>query len=261
MHLTGAHGSLGEAEHVSPLGVLGAAAALVGRELAIWVDLALEPLEELLAGGAGARSSVVGATPRDFCRDPLVDVLGCYGTSPAPLLRGVIVSVFVSAVAFVRLRADTRVRQQMRQFVRQLLTVRLLGGDRAPAAPADLNRAARLGMLGQVAVQRRAAHPGDAHQLANADAVVGCYAQGEPQRLGSVGHVATSRFLLALLVVLVRVDAVFVPVGAWAAGGLDRAARDLMQLRAAGGVPRGSLGNISVGDEVSTGAPGGVVLG
>ena len=45
----------------------------------------------------------------------------------------------------------------MRQFVRQLLTVRLLGGDGTPAAPADLDRAARLGVLGQVPVQRRAA--------------------------------------------------------------------------------------------------------
>jgi hypothetical protein len=43
--------------------MLGAASALVGRELAVGVDLALEPLEELLAGGACAGSSVVGAAP------------------------------------------------------------------------------------------------------------------------------------------------------------------------------------------------------
>jgi hypothetical protein len=62
--------------------VFGAAAAFFGRELAVGVDLALEALEELLAGRAGAGTAVVGAAPRDFSRDPLVDVLGCYGTSP-----------------------------------------------------------------------------------------------------------------------------------------------------------------------------------
>jgi hypothetical protein len=53
----------GEAEHVGALGVLGAAASLVWRELAVGVDLALEALEELLAGRAGAGASVFGATP------------------------------------------------------------------------------------------------------------------------------------------------------------------------------------------------------
>ena len=138
------NGPLREAEHVGALGVFGAAAALVGREFAVGVDLTLEALEELLAGGTGAGSSVIGAAPRDFGRDSLVDVLGCYRTSPPQMLRGVIVSVFVSAPAFERLRADTRVRQ----FVRQLLTVRLLGGDSTPPAPADLFRVACLGELG-----------------------------------------------------------------------------------------------------------------
>jgi hypothetical protein len=73
------------------------------------------------------------------------------------MLRSVIVSAFVSAYEFLRLRADTRVRQQMRQFVRRLLTVMLLGGDRAPTTPADLHRVARLGELGQVSVQLRVA--------------------------------------------------------------------------------------------------------
>lgn len=41
-----ADGSLGEAEHV---GALGAAAAFVGSQLAVGVDLALEALQELLA--------------------------------------------------------------------------------------------------------------------------------------------------------------------------------------------------------------------
>jgi hypothetical protein len=143
--------------------VLGTTAALIGRELSIGIYLSLEAFEELLACCSGAGGSIVGAAPRDFSRDPLVDVLGCYGTSPPRALRGVIVSAFVSSAAFARLRADTRARQSVRQFVRQLLTVRLLGGDRAPATPADLYRVARLGELSQVAVERRAAHAGDSH--------------------------------------------------------------------------------------------------
>jgi hypothetical protein len=43
--------------------VLGAAAALVGRELAVGINLALEALEELLARRAGAGASVFGAAP------------------------------------------------------------------------------------------------------------------------------------------------------------------------------------------------------
>jgi hypothetical protein len=73
--------------------VLGASAALVERELAVGVDLALEPLEKLLAGSTRAGGSVVCAAPRDLSRDPLVDVFGRYGTSRPSLLRGVIVSV------------------------------------------------------------------------------------------------------------------------------------------------------------------------
>ncbi len=136
---TGTDSSLGEAEHVGALGVLGATAAFLGRELVVWVDLTFEPLEEVLAGWPDAGGSVAGAAPRDLSRDPLVDVLGCYGTLPPRMLRGVITSAFVSASVLVRLRAYTRVRQPMRQFVRQLLTVRLLGqGDCDGAAePGD----------------------------------------------------------------------------------------------------------------------------
>lgn len=68
---------------------------------------------------------------------------------------------YLSICLIVGVRAFTcrhaRAGQSIRQFVRQLLTVRLLGGDRTLAAPANLDRAARLGVLGQVAVQRRAA--------------------------------------------------------------------------------------------------------
>jgi len=43
--------------------VFGAAAALVGRELAVGVDFSLEALEELVARRAGAGASVVGVAP------------------------------------------------------------------------------------------------------------------------------------------------------------------------------------------------------
>jgi hypothetical protein len=77
-------------------------------------------------------------------RYPLVDVLGCYGTPPPQMSPSVIVSAFVSSLVFVRLRADTGVRQSVRQFVRQLLTVRLLGVIRPGDADAELaSRAAR----------------------------------------------------------------------------------------------------------------------
>lgn len=56
-------GSLGEAEHVGALGVLGTAAAFVGWELAVGVGLVLEALEGLLARWAGAGASVFGAAP------------------------------------------------------------------------------------------------------------------------------------------------------------------------------------------------------
>jgi len=135
------------------------------------------------------------------------------------VLRSVIVSAFVSAGLYVRLRADTRVRHRLRQFVRQLLTVRLLGGDRTPVAPADLHRATCLGVLGQVAVQRRAAHAGDAHQLADSGALGGRHAQGEPERFCGVGRAVAGRFLL---VRLVRVGAAFVPAFARLARGMDR---------------------------------------
>jgi hypothetical protein len=45
--------------------------------------------------------------------------------------------------------------------VRRSLTVVALGSDRTPAAPADLDSAARFSLLGQP-VQGQAAHPGQA---------------------------------------------------------------------------------------------------
>jgi hypothetical protein len=92
------------------------------------------------------------------------------------VLRSVIVSPFVSAAVFGRLRADARARRETRQTVRRSLTVRLLGGDRTPPATADLLRSARPGVLGQAAVQGRAAHFRHAHQLTDFGSLVGSHA-------------------------------------------------------------------------------------
>lgn len=63
MAASGGYGLLGEAEHVGAEDMLSAAVALVRRELAIWVDLCLEPLQEGLTGWPGAGAAVNGATP------------------------------------------------------------------------------------------------------------------------------------------------------------------------------------------------------
>ena len=85
---------------------------------------------------------------RDLRRYAPVDVLACdVPHLPLPL-RSVLVSAFVSAGMYARLRADARARRETRQAVRRSLTVRLLGGGRAPTPPADLNRTASLGVLG-----------------------------------------------------------------------------------------------------------------
>jgi hypothetical protein len=80
--VAGGYGPLGEAEHVGAQGVCGAAAAFVGREFVIGVNLFLEPLQEGLASRAGAGATVDGAAPRDFGRYSPVDVLGCDVASP-----------------------------------------------------------------------------------------------------------------------------------------------------------------------------------
>jgi len=78
----GSYGSLCELEHVGALGVFGAAAAFVGRQLVVWVYLAFEALEERFAGRARSGAAVVGAGPGDFGGYPLVDVLRHVASPP-----------------------------------------------------------------------------------------------------------------------------------------------------------------------------------
>lgn len=61
--LPGANSSFGEAEHVGALGVLGAAATFVGRELAVWVNLALDRWRNFSRGrGCGQFGRRCGST-------------------------------------------------------------------------------------------------------------------------------------------------------------------------------------------------------
>ena len=53
------------------------------------------------------------------------------------------------------------------------LTVTVLGGPRAPASPADLDCAARFGVLPQMPVKLRALPSGNAHEFAYAGPFVG----------------------------------------------------------------------------------------
>ena len=128
--------------------MLGTASAFIGRQRAIGINLSLEALQELLAGWPGAGAAIERATPRDLRRYPSVDVLACDGSHLPPPLRSVLVSALVSAGMYARLRADARTRRETRQTVRRSLIVRFHGGGRTPAAPADLDRAASLGVLG-----------------------------------------------------------------------------------------------------------------
>jgi len=56
--------------------VLGALSALLGWHRAIGIYLLLKSLEERFSCGARARGAVVCASPRDFCCDAPIDVLG-----------------------------------------------------------------------------------------------------------------------------------------------------------------------------------------
>jgi hypothetical protein len=84
LRLAGGYGSQGEAEHVGALSMIGAAVAFVGRQGAIRIYFSLEASEEGLAGGASTGTAVGGAAPRDFGRDPAVDVLASYGRHLPP---------------------------------------------------------------------------------------------------------------------------------------------------------------------------------
>jgi hypothetical protein len=82
--IPGAHGALGEAEHVGAQGVVGAAAAFVGWQGAIGVYIVLETLEEGLPGRSGSGAAVGGAAPRDLGSNSSIDVGHWFG---ARLLR------------------------------------------------------------------------------------------------------------------------------------------------------------------------------
>lgn len=81
-HVAGHHCSFSKAEHVGALGVFGAAAAFVGWQLVVRVNLSFEALEEGFAGWAGAGAAVAGASPGDLGCYPLVDVLGQVASPP-----------------------------------------------------------------------------------------------------------------------------------------------------------------------------------
>ncbi len=59
--------------------------------------------------------------------------------------------------------------------------VRVLSAEGAPAPAADLDRAAGPGVIGEPAVEGRAAHAAGAHQLVDAGSFGGRHAQREPQ--------------------------------------------------------------------------------
>jgi len=101
--LASGYRSLGEAEYVGPLGVLGAASALVERELAVRVNLSLEAAKECFSRWTGASASVVGAVPRDLGCYPPVDVLGHEASRPLGATQRVCLSVCLSG----RVRAFT----------------------------------------------------------------------------------------------------------------------------------------------------------
>ena len=154
---------------------------------------------------AAARFSVaLRPTPREWVLSPSLRSLLSFrawwcsltslahrGQLPCRRARAVLVSSFVSAGVYARLRADARARRETRQTVRRSLTVRLLGGGRPPATTADLNGASSSGMLGQTPVNGRASHSGNAHQLTDF-----CSLRLEPCRERARAHLQASRELL-----------------------------------------------------------------
>src|SRR6266536_148901 len=119
-------------------------------------------------------------------------------TFPSPATTApVTVCACLAVVSLVLSRAFTcrRARRMRRDNrMRQLLIVTARGGAGPPPAPADLDGAAGAGVLGEMAVQGRAAHAAGAHQLRDVSPVVGRHAQCEPQRLlGARWPVASRR--------------------------------------------------------------------
>jgi hypothetical protein len=93
--------------------MFGATTAFVGQELVVRVYLALEPLEERLAGWVGASTAVAGASPGDLGCYPLVDVLGQVASPRAGgwIRLWIICLSFVYARLYVQTRASERQRQ------------------------------------------------------------------------------------------------------------------------------------------------------
>jgi hypothetical protein len=89
--------------------------------------------------------------------------LAAMGSHLPAVLRCVLVSSFVSADVYARLRADARARRETRQTVRRSLTVRLLGRGRPPVAAPYLGGSPSSSMFRQTPVKGRAGHSGDAH--------------------------------------------------------------------------------------------------
>jgi hypothetical protein len=144
--------------------------------------------------------------------------------------------------------------------VRRSLIVRLFGGGRAPATPADLDRAASLGMLGQVPVQGGAAHSTDGYQLADFCSLLGGHAQGEPQCVLCRGRLlwwVGRLWLSCTSAVVFEINDTPRRIG-WRT---ERVSGHVVQLGTLAGVARGSLADGLVGDEVGTSASGGGVLG
>lgn len=79
----------GESEHVRTFRMVGAALTLLGRQLAIRINLPFESPQERLASGPGPGAPVEGAAPRDFRRDAPLDVLGYRASPPSVSSRWV----------------------------------------------------------------------------------------------------------------------------------------------------------------------------
>ena len=172
-----------------------------------------------------------------------------------------VVSAFVSPA--VRAFTCRHARGERQRQSRETITHRepVLGGDRAPAAPSDLDGAAGLGELGEVAVQRGTSHAAGPHQVGDVGSFLGCRAQSGPERAfgrGGAGNRPGCRRARARRGG--RFGGTTVAGSAGASG--SSAPRDTSSSagRRGGEVVDGA-GHVVIGDEVRAGAPGRGVLG